>query len=94
MVMDINAATYYVESREGSRRNSMMSPAESGANTPMHSSGSSGTATPNEHSAAQAHKNKKGLWKSLKHAVVEHHRSVNAAYAAAYGQGLNVARHN
>lgn len=29
----------------------------------------------------------KKMWKEVKHAAVEHHRSVNAAYAVAYGAG-------
>lgn len=29
----------------------------------------------------------KKLWKDFKHAAVEHHRSLNAAYATYYGAG-------
>jgi hypothetical protein len=54
----------------------------------------SGTSTPNEHiapftNAKEAKKQNKNLWSSLKHAVVEHHRSVNRAYQVCYGAGLN-----
>ncbi|KAF2748095.1 hypothetical protein M011DRAFT_467148 [Sporormia fimetaria CBS 119925] len=45
----------------------------------------SGTSTP-----VEGHKkDNKNLWHQLKHAVVEHHRSVNNAYQACYGGGRN-----
>ncbi|KAF2689789.1 hypothetical protein K458DRAFT_414039 [Lentithecium fluviatile CBS 122367] len=56
----------------------------SGTATPV-AAPSSGTATPqqNKHS----NHSMKQLWKELKGAVSEHHRSVNAAYISYYGQG-------
>ncbi|KAF2726821.1 hypothetical protein EJ04DRAFT_517621 [Polyplosphaeria fusca] len=36
------------------------------------------------------HKSMKQMWTSFKKAAVEHHRSVNAAYAACYGQGMRM----
>ncbi|KAF2017141.1 hypothetical protein BU24DRAFT_144184 [Aaosphaeria arxii CBS 175.79] len=39
-----------------------------------------------EHKEPKEHKSNK-TWKSIKKAVVEHHRSMNAAYSAYYGGG-------
>ncbi|KAF1850926.1 uncharacterized protein K460DRAFT_361681 [Cucurbitaria berberidis CBS 394.84] len=32
----------------------------------------------------------KKMWKEIKHAAAEHHKSVNAAYQASYGAGIRV----
>ncbi|PVH99218.1 hypothetical protein DM02DRAFT_656566 [Periconia macrospinosa] len=48
---------------------------------------SSGAATPSHSDTHKSHKSVKQLWKEIKHAVVEHHRGVNAAYASYYGAG-------
>lgn len=33
---------------------------------------------------------KKSTWKSFKQAAKEHHKSINAAYSAVYGQGMRL----
>ncbi|KAF2279620.1 uncharacterized protein EI97DRAFT_430652 [Westerdykella ornata] len=50
----------------------------------------SGTATPAEGFHQKESKaERKHFWSSLKHALVEHHKSVNNAYAACYGAGVS-----
>jgi hypothetical protein len=34
----------------------------------------------------------KKMWKEIKHHASEHHKSVNAAYAASYGAGVTPVR--
>lgn len=61
-------------------------PASSAINTPNQTRPSSPVHA--EHSDSKM----KTLWKDLKHRVVEHHHSINAAYASYYAAGHGLAR--
>lgn len=61
------------------------------ASSPSGSRGSSVTSTPrhsNEEPRQEVVAEKKSAWKAIKKAVVEHHRSLNHAYAVTYGAGF------
>jgi hypothetical protein len=68
----------------------MSSPSETPRILSMSSPQVSGAATPTERGdkQLQSKSGSKKLWSALKHAVVEHHKSVNRAYAVCYGQGM------
>jgi hypothetical protein len=83
--MNAAYAAYYSpgSSRAGSLANSR---ANSTQSSPRHS-----VEEPRHEDAAAAPKNPTNFtksWKALKNRAVEHHRSVNAAYRAAYGAGF------
>ena len=44
----------------------------------------------NDHTSKRLNQSIKKMWREIKHAAVEHHRSVNAAYEASYGAGTRL----
>jgi hypothetical protein len=43
-----------------------------------------------DHTTRSLNQSIKKMWKEIKHAAAEHHRSVNAAYEASYGAGTRL----
>jgi hypothetical protein len=43
-----------------------------------------------DHTSKSLNQSIKKMWKEIKHAAAEHHRSVNAAYEASYGAGIRI----
>ncbi|KAF2256909.1 hypothetical protein BU26DRAFT_558343 [Trematosphaeria pertusa] len=64
---------------------STATPSSSGTSTPVRSMPS--PVHELEHHK-HTHHSVKDIWRSIKHAAAEHHRSVNAAYTSYYGQGV------
>jgi hypothetical protein len=67
-----------------------MSNTSSAATTPSTQSRRASVESSTSAKSDKQHKTMKQIWTSVKKAAIEHHRSVNAAYAACYGQGMRV----